>query len=167
MCGIFGALTRLDDGVLELVGRRLAHRGPDAEGRYRTDEVSLLHRRLRVIDLSEAAAQPFASEDGLVQLVFNGEVYNHKELRRELEAAGHRFRSRSDTEAILRGYLEWGEKAIERLDGMFALGIWDGRSRKLVLARDRPGKKPLFFGRLPDGTFAFASTVAALHAARL
>src|SRR5262249_43745091 len=154
------------DGRLDEVSRALSHRGPDAEGRVVDGECTLVHRRLKIIDLSEAAAQPMASDDGAVRLVFNGEIYNHHALRAELEARGQRFRSRSDTEAILRGYETWGDGVVERLDGMFAFALWDRRRRRLLVARDRAGKKPLFFATT-GGTFRCASTVTALHASGL
>lgn len=167
MCGLFGALAREPDAALDRVSAVLRHRGPDAEGRFVNDDISLLHRRLRVIDLSEAARQPMANVDGTVQVVFNGEIYNHHALRRELESAGHLFRSRSDTEVIVHGYDEWGDGVVARLDGMFAVGIWDARRRRLLLARDRAGKKPLFFSDDESAPFRFASLAAALHAAGL
>jgi asparagine synthase (glutamine-hydrolysing) len=166
MCGIFAALGALPEGVVDDVSRVLAHRGPDAEGRLVDGECTLVHRRLKIIDLSELAAQPMRSDDGAVQVVFNGEIYNHHELRRELEARGVRFRSRSDTEAIVRGYEAWGDGVVERLDGMFALALWDRRRRRLLVARDRAGKKPLFYSTA-GGDFRCASTVAALHASGL
>jgi asparagine synthase (glutamine-hydrolysing) len=166
MCGIFGAIGPLAPTALDAVSRALAHRGPDAEGRFVEDDVSLLHRRLRIIDLSEAAAQPMANEDGSIQVVFNGEIYNHRALRRELEAAGHHFRSRnSDTEAIVHGYEEWGDAVVDRLDGMFAFAVWDRPRRRLLVARDRAGKKPLYYSH--DAVFRFGSSVESLRASGL
>jgi asparagine synthase (glutamine-hydrolysing) len=164
MCGIFGAVGPLPEGALARVAEALRHRGPDAEGRFTDSAATLLHRRLKIIDLSEAAAQPMQNEDGSVQVVFNGEIYNHRALRRELERAGHQFRSRSDTEAIVHGYEQWGDGVVERLDGMFAFGLWDRRRQRLLLARDRAGKKPIFYSNA-GGTFRFGSTVESLHAA--
>jgi asparagine synthase (glutamine-hydrolysing) len=161
MCGIFGALRPLPDDVIARVSAALAHRGPDAEGRYADDRITLVHRRLRIIDLSEAGAQPMGNADGSIQVVFNGEIYNHQSLRRELESA-YAFRGRCDTEVIVHGYEAWGDSVIERIDGMFALAIWDRRRGRLLIARDRAGKKPLFYTR-QGGSFAFASTIAALH----
>ena len=166
MCGIFGALGPLPDGVLDAVSASLAHRGPDAEGRFTDGQCTLLHRRLKIIDLSEAAAQPLASDDGQVVVVFNGEIYNHHALRHELEARGHHFRSRSDTESIVRGYQAWGDGVVERLDGMFAFALWDRARQRLLVARDRAGKKPLFYAQT-GATLRFASTVATLHASGL
>ncbi|HEX3597853.1 MAG TPA: asparagine synthase (glutamine-hydrolyzing) [Polyangiaceae bacterium] len=148
MCGIAGALylsgRQPDARVLEAMARQIAHRGPDGEGVAVFTNAGLAHRRLSILDLTDAAAQPLASADGRVSLVFNGEIYNFRELRRELETKGERFSSTGDTEVILRLYLDRGVRAIERLDGMFALAIWDDRERRLVLACDRTGKKPLY-----------------------
>jgi len=144
------------------MARPLRHRGPDGKGTYVDPHGAcvLSHTRLGVIDL-ETGDQPMGNEDGSVQVVFTGEIYNFRELRRELEGEGHRFRSRSDTEVIVHGYEEWGEEVVERLDGMFAFGVWDGSRRRLLLARDRAGQKPLFLYR--NGMrFAFASEIKAL-----
>jgi asparagine synthase (glutamine-hydrolysing) len=166
MCGLFGALGPIPLDTLDAVARALHHRGPDAEGRLVRDGVVLLHRRLRVIDLSDAAAQPMVNEDGSVQVVFNGEIYNHRALRRELEQAGHRFRSHADTEVIVHGYEAWGADVVHRLDGMFAFGLWDQARARLLLARDRVGKKPLYWSAA-GGAIRFASNIAALHASGL
>jgi asparagine synthase (glutamine-hydrolysing) len=165
MCGIFGALGRLPEGILEQVSRSLRHRGPDGEGRFVDGEIALLHRRLKVIDLSKAADQPMGNEDGSIQVVFNGEIYNHRELRRQLESR-HLFRSQSDTESIVHGYEEWGESIFERLDGMFAVAIWDRNRKRLLLGRDRAGKKPLFYCERA-GFFRFGSSIASLIASGL
>jgi len=143
----------------------LVHRGPDADGIYLSPNgrVGLGFRRLRIIDLSRDADQPMTNEDGMVRLVFNGEIYNFRELRSELEGKGHRFRSKSDSEVIVHLYEEKGAAAIARLDGMFALAIWDERARRLVLARDRAGKKPLFYLQTGE-TFVFASEIKAFFA---
>jgi asparagine synthase (glutamine-hydrolysing) len=166
MCGIFAALGPLGEGSVERVSQALAHRGPDEAGHLVDRECTLVHRRLKIIDLSQLAAQPMGSDDGSVQLVFNGEIYNHRALRAELEARGVKFRSRSDTEAIVRGYEAWGDGVVERLDGMFAFALWDRKKTRLLVARDRAGKKPLFYSTA-DGTFRCASTIAALHASGL
>ncbi len=144
------------------MSRTLSHRGPDAEGCQVEGPMALGHRRLSIIDLSEAAHQPIANEDGSLWLVFNGEVYNFRELRAELESR-HRFRSQGDAEAILHLYEERGEELLAALDGMFAFALWDARRRRLLLARDRSGKKPLFYYDSPS-LFAFASEVKALLA---
>jgi asparagine synthase (glutamine-hydrolysing) len=169
MCGIAGHLSpsahqaaRLD-AVRSMAGA-LSHRGPDAEG-FRTDgPVALGHRRLSIIDLRPEANQPMANEDGSVLGVVNGEIYNFAELRRELEQKGHRFRSNSDSEVVIHLYEELGEDCVTRLRGMFAFAIWDRRQRRLMLARDRVGKKPLCYAARPDG-FWFASELAALAGA--
>ena len=122
----------------------ITHRGPDDEGIYRDDQAMLGMRRLSIIDLA-GGHQPVHNEDGSVQAVFNGEIYNFRELRGELEARGHRFYTRSDTEVIVHGYEEWGDDGFARLDGMFGIALWDTRSRALILARDRFGEKPLFY----------------------
>jgi asparagine synthase (glutamine-hydrolysing) len=166
MCGIFAAVGALLPGTLEDVSRSLAHRGPDAEGRWSDGECTMLHRRLKIIDLSEAAAQPMASSDGDVVVVFNGEIYNHRQLRAELERDGQPFRSRSDTEAIVRGYQAWGDAVVDRLDGMFAFALWDRRRHRLLVARDRAGKKPLFYAHA-GGLFRCGSTVESLRASGL
>lgn len=143
----------------------MAHRGPDADGVWRDGQCSLGHRRLSIIDLSEAGRQPMANDDGSIQITFNGEIYNFQQLRHDLEGLGHRFRTRTDTEAIIRAYEQWGDGCLSRLRGMFAFGIWDARKRRLLLARDRVGKKPLFYARF-DGRFYFASELQGLLACR-
>jgi asparagine synthase (glutamine-hydrolysing) len=140
----------------------LAHRGPDGEGVHLDGPVALAHRRLSIIDLSDAASEPMTNEDGSLWLTFNGEVYNFREIRRQLEGR-HRFRSRSDGEVILHLYEERGDEAVAALDGMFAFALWDARQRRLLLGRDRTGKKPLFYSDGP-GLFAFASETKALFA---
>jgi asparagine synthase (glutamine-hydrolysing) len=144
------------------MARTVAHRGPDAEGVHVEGPIGLGHRRLSIIDLSEAAREPMTSEDGTLWLVFNGEIYNFRELRAEL-AARHRFRSQGDAEVILHLYEERGNEAVKALDGMFAFALWDARKRRLLLARDRTGKKPLFYHDRPS-LFAFASEAKALLA---
>jgi len=138
----------------------IRHRGPDDEGRWLDGEIGLGHRRLSIIDV-EGGRQPLSNEDGSVWIVFNGEIYNFVELREELERKGHRFHSRTDTEVIVHLYEEEGERAVERLRGMFAFAIWDVKERRLFLARDRLGQKPLFYARRGD-RFLFASEIKAL-----
>ena len=140
----------------------LVHRGPDSAGLYLSTDarIGLGFRRLRIIDLSPEADQPMANEDGAVRVVFNGEIYNFRALRAELEAKGHHFRTRSDTEVIVHLYEEEGAAAVARLDGMFALAIWDERQKRLILARDRAGKKPLFYQETQHG-IVFASEIKA------
>ena len=166
MCGICGEL-RFDGAPVretELVAMRdrLVHRGPDSFGAYVSPRgaAGLGFRRLRIIDLSPNASQPMANEDGTVQVVFNGEIYNYQTLREGLVARGHRFRSHSDTEVIVHLYEEKGADCIADLEGMFAIAIWDDRAERLTLARDRAGKKPLFYYR-DDRMLAFASEMKA------
>jgi asparagine synthase (glutamine-hydrolysing) len=141
----------------------LDHRGPDGDGAWAGDSVAFGFRRLAIIDLSDAGMQPFASDDGALQLVHNGEIYNYLELRRELEALGHSFRSQTDTEVIVRGYEEWGGRCVDRFNGMWALALWDGRRRRLFCSRDRFGVKPFYYSW--DGArLAFASELKAFGA---
>jgi asparagine synthase (glutamine-hydrolysing) len=165
MCGIFGAVfVKNHEAVaVDAALASLAHRGPDSSGVHRTEDAVFGHTRLAVLDLTHAADQPSVSADGQVALVFNGEIYNHHELRAELRNLGHVFRSRGDAEVIVEGYREWGERVVERLDGMFAFGLFDAMNRKLLLARDRSGKKPLFYA-LADGELRFASEAKAILA---
>ena len=166
MCGVAGYLARDERAapdaraVLRIMDA-LRHRGPDAAGQWERGPCALGHRRLSIIDLSAEANQPMTNEDGSVALVVNGEIYNFAELRRELEGAGHRFRSQSDSEVIVHGYERWGEEVVARLDGMFALLLYDARRARLLAARDRSGKKPLYWRELGGGV-AFASEVGAL-----
>lgn len=164
MCGIAGWLGRLSDA--ETYGRRMAralkHRGPDAQGIKSWPEVTLVHTRLSIIDLTSSGAQPMPNEDGTVWAVFNGEIYNHRELRRNLESRGHTFRGHSDSEILPHLYEEEGVAFPERLRGMFSLAIYDSRNRTLLLVRDRFGIKPLFYAAGP-GRLAFASEINALR----
>jgi asparagine synthase (glutamine-hydrolysing) len=165
MCGICGYLNRREAATAAPVidmARTLAHRGPDAERWHVDGPIALGHRRLSVIDLTTAAHEPLTNEDETLWLVFNGEIYNFRELRRTLEPR-HRFSSRGDAETILHLYEERGDELVQALDGMFAFALWDTRRRRLLLARDRTGKKPLFYYDGPS-LFAFASEVKALLA---
>ena len=162
MCGICG-FNWSDERLIEKMKARLVHRGPDDHGSYVAEGVSLGHRRLSIVDLSDAGRQPLSNEDGTVWITFNGEIYNHLELRSRLEAKGHVFRSRSDTEAIVHAYEEYGLEFARHLTGMFALAIWDARRRRLVLARDRLGLKPLYYA-FSQGRLRFASEIKALLA---
>jgi asparagine synthase (glutamine-hydrolysing) len=163
MCGICGIATTSGpadaDRVAEM-SRTLVHRGPDSFGEFSDGTVALAARRLSIIDL-ETGDQPIANEDGTVHVVQNGEIYNYRELRNELERAGHRFRTHGDTEVLVHLYEEHGDHFADRLRGMFALAIWDARRRRLVLARDRFGIKPLYY-RADAGQLAFASELRAL-----
>jgi asparagine synthase (glutamine-hydrolysing) len=166
MCGIAGHLSvdgaRDFEGSVRRMNAALAHRGPDAEGLYCKGRIALGFRRLAILDLRPEANQPMSNEDGTCTAVVNGEIYNHAELRDELAARGHRFRSRSDSEVVVHLYEEHGADCVTKLDGMFAIALWDARAERLLLARDRSGKKPLFYRRLPDGGLAFASELHAL-----
>jgi asparagine synthase (glutamine-hydrolysing) len=169
MCGVVGWLSTssahpVDPEVLGRMRDAVAHRGPDGVGLWLSPDrrAGLAFRRLAIVDLAANANQPMANEDGAVQLVFNGEIYNHPTLRRELLAKGHRFRTdHSDTETIVHGYEEWGAGVVDRLEGKFGLGIWDEGRRRLFLARDRVGVKPLYFCWTRHG-FVFASEIKAL-----
>ena len=169
MCGIVGQLE-LTGGLADLEKVRamasvLAYRGPDGQGAWCSGPVALGHRRLSIIDLSNRALQPMANHDGTVHLVFNGEIYNFRELRGSLEKAGYVFRSQSDTEVLVYGYEEWGiDGMLERLIGIFALALWDERAQLLYLVRDHLGVKPLYYTEF-DGTLLFASEVKAFYAA--
>lgn len=164
MCGICGFVGAEDPGTLERMADRIAHRGPDGSGYFSSDGVSLGHRRLSIIDL-EGGAQPISNEDGTVHIVFNGEIYNHRDLRRELQAAGHQFKTAADTESIVHAYEEFGVDCVNRLDGMFAFVLFDSRRRRLFGARDRFGKKPLYYTTPQSGSleFAFASELKSLR----
>ena len=171
MCGIAGYIGKVDDGTRRLAVQAMtgaiARRGPDGEGLHAWAEATLVHRRLAIIDLSEAGRQPMLTDDGQLGVVFNGEVYNFHELRRELIARGCRFRSMTDTEALLHGYRVWGLDAmVAKLRGMFAFALWDDERRKLFLVRDRLGVKPLVYVADHD-SIAFASTARALKEAGL
>ena len=166
MCGIAGIIwqdpSRPGDlAAATRMARALAHRGPDGEGVEVLGPAALAHRRLSIVDLSPNGRQPLSNEDGTIWITYNGEVYNHLDLRRELEARGHVFRTRSDTEAIVHAYEEWGLACVERLRGMFAFAIWDAPRRRLVLARDRLGIKPIYYARI-GGDLLFASDLRAL-----
>ena len=168
MCGICGVVGQADEQLIKKMLARIAHRGPDDEGVYvsetsTTGRVGLGHRRLSIIDLSPAGHEPMADAAGQIWLTFNGEIYNFKQLRRELESRGAVFRSETDAEVIIYAYLEWGRECLSRLNGMFAFAIWDSRDESLLLARDRLGIKPLYYADTPAG-FAFASEVKALLA---
>lgn len=166
MCGIAGIL-HLDGApaspvILRRMTDAIAHRGPDGEGHYVKETLGLGHRRLAIIDLSPAGHQPMATPDGRYVLTYNGEIYNFQELRVELESLGWQFRSRTDTEVLLYAYAQWGAEVLSRLNGMFAFAIWDARTQRLFLARDRYGIKPLYYARA-NNAFLFGSEVKALR----
>ena len=168
MCGICGQLNfagdePVDPGMIRQMARTLIHRGPDDEGYFVSGPVGLGFRRLSIIDLA-GGHQPMSDADEKVWVVFNGEIYNFKELRADLEKRGHRFRTRSDTEVIVHGYKEWGTKVFSRLNGMFGLAIWDVEKRRLVVARDAMGIKLIYY-RNTGGRLTFGSEIRAVRAA--
>jgi len=163
MCGIAGRVNQaapVDRAEIFRMTELIAHRGPDDHGYHLRTRVGLGHRRLSIIDLA-GGRQPLANEDDTVWIVFNGEIYNHVELRRELIARGHRFRTHSDTEAIVHAYEEWGPMCARRLRGMFAFAIWDDRNQRLTLVRDRLGIKPIYYAQL-GGDLVFGSEIKSL-----
>ncbi len=167
MCGIAGIIGGGNPSTREAAARRmlasLARRGPDGEGLESWPRATLGHRRLAIIDLSDAGRQPMLTSDGQTGVVFNGEIYNFRELRTDLTARGYHFTSHTDSEVLLHGYREWGlDSLVSRLRGMFAFGLWDDAARKFYLVRDRLGVKPLLYS-LRDGQLAFASTARALR----
>ena len=165
MCGIVGVLNSSsgfqDRYLLEEMTSRLTHRGPDGHHIFMEGPVGLGHTRLTILDLSKAGRQPMHNEDKTVWITFNGEIYNCRSLHRELEEKGHKFLSTTDTEVIIHAYEEWGIDCLERLTGMFAFGIWDSSKKRLWLARDRIGIKPLFYAHLPQA-LVFASEIKSL-----
>ena len=166
MCGLAGRFNyhphdHVDRRILMAMTDVVRHRGPDAAGYLLDGAIGLGHRRLSIIDLA-TGDQPLGNEDGQVQVVFNGEIYNFAELRSTLESTGHRFRTGSDTEVIVHGYEEWGDRCVERFRGMFAFALWDARARRLLLARDRLGVKPLFYAELPNRGILFGSEIKSL-----
>ena len=168
MCGLTGYMdlwgrAEPDPGLLAAMNRTQVHRGPDEEGEHVEPGLALGHRRLSIIDLA-GGHQPMANEDGSVLTVYNGEIYNHRELAAELQRRGHRFRTRCDTEVIVHAWEEWGEGCVRRLRGMFAFAVWDRRRQTLFLARDRPGIKPLHYAILPGGRLLFGSELKSLLA---
>jgi asparagine synthase (glutamine-hydrolysing) len=165
MCGIagkfnFDAANPIDRSRLTAMSGALAHRGPDGSGLYVGNGIGLGHRRLSIIDVA-GGQQPLANEDGTVRVVFNGEIYNFAEVRSELLDLGHTFRTQSDTEVIVHGYEQWGERAVDRFRGMFAFALWDEPKRRLLLARDRLGVKPLYYSASESGV-TFGSEIKAL-----
>ena len=160
MCGICGFNWK-DEGLARRMAQTIVHRGPDQEGVYACEEWTLAHRRLSIIDLSEKGRQPMANEDGTVQVVFNGEIYNFEELKEELLRCGHVFQSHSDTEVIVHGYEEYGVDVIHKLQGMFGIALWDAREKIFLLVRDRVGIKPVYYYNR-DGKFVFGSEIKAM-----
>ena len=162
MCGICGVVGPVDRQVLERMTEVMVHRGPDDRGLFLGEGIGLGIQRLSIIDL-RGGRQPLSNEDGTLTVVFNGEIYNHRELRSRLESRGHRFTSRSDTEVLVHLYEEYGDASVHVLEGMFAYALWDERRRRLLLVRDRLGIKPLYYTEM-GGAFLFASEAKAfLH----
>src|SRR3954453_11815238 len=170
MCGIAGivAVDGLDQHAQSRALRMrdvITHRGPDEAGLHCDTHAALAHRRLSIVDLS-SGQQPLSNEDGSIWVIFNGEIYNHGEVRKELEAHGHAYRTKSDTETIVHAYEQWGEDCVHRLRGMFACAIWDAPTRRLLLVRDRLGIKPLYWTRTPEALL-FGSEIKAILASGL
>lgn len=164
MCGICGKLSPAEVHAEEIrcMLSAIAHRGPDDEGVYAEGGVGLGNRRLSIIDLP-GGKQPICNEAGNIWITYNGEIYNYRELRQQLELSGHNFHTNSDTEVIVHLYEDFGERCVEQISGMFAFAIWDARQRKLLLARDRIGQKPLYYS-FGGGEFIFASEPKAILA---
>lgn len=165
MCGFVGFSDRYlpeeKKEILERMMNRIVHRGPDMGGKYADERIGLGFRRLSILDLSEAGAQPMYSDDGSIVVVFNGEIYNFMQLREQLQAKGYTFKSNCDTEVLVYGYQEYGEKLVEKLRGMYAFAVWDKNKSRLLCARDIFGIKPLYYYRLPDGGLLFGSEIKA------
>jgi asparagine synthase (glutamine-hydrolysing) len=167
MCGIAGVVYSdrhrpVERSVLERMAASIAHRGPDGQGLWIDSQVGLAHRRLSIIDIA-GGRQPIANEDDSIQLVFNGEIYNYRELRTDLPKRGHRFRTQSDSEVIVHLYEQYGDDFVQHLRGMFAIAIWDVKQQRLVLARDRVGIKPLYV-HVSNGRIVFGSELKPLLA---
>ena len=160
MCGFTGFVGILEDKerVLENMMNTIVHRGPDSAGMFTDEDAALGFRRLSIIDIGETGNQPLYNEDGSKVLTFNGEIYNYQELRDELIQAGHVFVTNTDSETLLHGYEQWGEKLVERLRGMYAFVIWDRSEKKLFGARDMFGIKPFYYAKM-NGTFLFGSEI--------
>ena len=160
MCGITGFTNKVDnaDGIISEMMNKIRHRGPDAEGKYVDGDIALGHRRLSIIDVSSSGDQPIFNEDGSLVIVFNGEIYNYREIREKLIAAGHTFKTNTDTEVLIHGYEEFGEKLLNMLRGMFAFVIWDKNKKELFGARDFFGIKPMYYAVMGK-TFMFGSEI--------
>lgn len=166
MCGIAGFYGYKNDELLKRFSRQLKHRGPDGEGMYTHDGVSLLIRRLAIIDI-KGGNQPIYNENKLVVVICNGEIYNYQELRKELESKGHTFQTHSDTEVIVHGYEEWGETCFDKFNGMFGIALYDIKSEKLILARDHFGIKPLYFSYIQDKNSQSAEKVSLVFSSEI
>ncbi|MBQ8753173.1 MAG: asparagine synthetase B, partial [Clostridia bacterium] len=165
MCGFCGFTGELTDreGCLRQMTEKITHRGPDSDGYYTDSNVAMGFRRLSIIDL-ETASQPLYNEDESLELVFNGEIYNYRELRVELEGLGHTFATAGDGETLLHGYEQWGADLLPRLRGMFAFALWNVDTQVLFIARDYFGIKPMHYTRLPDGRLVFGSEIKSILA---
>lgn len=165
MCGIAGIYskkkTEISFSLIKSMTDAIAHRGPDGEGHFHDRNIAFGHRRLAILDLSDCGRQPMSSDDGTITITFNGEIYNFKELRNELQKAGHSFKSGTDTEVIIKGYQQWGLDVIPKLNGMFAFAIWDSVKKELIITRDRFGVKPVYLW-IRDDEIVFASEIKAL-----
>jgi len=163
MCGIVGTLPSTEINFFKKSLETLYHRGPDGYGIETIDNnITLGHRRLSIVDLSSNGSQPMFSDCNRYCIVFNGEIYNFLEIRDKLEKKGYKFKSNSDTEALLYSYIEWGDRCVQEFNGMWALAIWDNKKKELFLSRDRFGKKPLFYSFV-NGKFIFASEMKAIY----
>ncbi len=163
MCGIFGTIPKTETSFFKFALDKITHRGPDSYGIEDIDsEITLGHRRLSILDLSENGHQPMSNDDGRYTIVLNGEIYNFLELKEELSKKGHDFKSTSDTEVLLKSYIEWGEECVLKFNGMWAFAIWDKVKKELFMSRDRYGKKPLFYAVI-DGKFIFASEMKSIY----
>ena len=160
MCGFVGFTNAIDNSnkVLGAMMDKIKHRGPDSEGRYIDECIAMGFRRLSIIDITESGNQPIFNEDKSKVLFFNGEIYNYMDIRRELEAKGHKFTTNTDSETLIHGYEEYGEKLLDKLRGMFAFVIWDKEKKELFGARDFFGIKPFYYA-LMNGTFMFGSEI--------
>ena len=160
MCGIVGFTNHIGNAneVIDVMMDRIRHRGPDAEGKYVDADIALGHRRLSIIDVSSSGDQPIFNEDGSMVIVFNGEIYNYRDIREKLIAAGHKFRTNTDTEVLIHGYEEYGEKLLGMLRGMFSFVIWDKNKRELFGARDFFGIKPMYYA-VVGKTLMFGSEI--------
>ncbi len=168
MCGIAGLVGDFVPGLIDRMNAAQAHRGPDGCGVFESpgSQVALGHVRLAVLDLSELAAQPMTSADGRFTLIFNGEIYNYRELRSSVAGSGPALTSTGDTQVLLHGLMRWGPAFVERLNGMFTFAFWDDRERELLLARDPLGIKPLYYTEPQPGSLLFASEIKALSRIR-
>lgn len=165
MCGIAGIFSKrqsnINLGLIKSMTDIIAHRGPDGEGHFINEHIAFGHRRLAILDLSDAGRQPMKSDDGKIIITFNGEIYNFKELRTELQKAGHSFKSGTDTEVVIKGYQQWGIDVVKKLNGMFAFGLWDDNKKELIITRDRFGVKPVYVW-IRDHEVVFASEIKAI-----